>query len=549
MMLLAEALMRILRLRDTGLLKLLPERLLRDRVPVVLIQILNRTLFTQTLTGAWGPHESPEATAYAVLTLAAVSPLPWIALLKKEVSSAIWAGQRFLCQSSDRWAMPQHLWIEKVTYGSPSLSEAYSLAAMRPTRSSYEWSDQMRNLVHISEESVTKFSHILSSLQVFYGQPIWRLKASVIEGYVFLPQLESARTDILPRQKGAKNEYVNYIPCTWVVINNHKDLFLQANLLWDMMVLTICNFRVDEYMETAVPKLSEERLKLIRSTIHSICTDVKVNKNPVQIIRKSNHSLKVNKAGGVFELASFEAVISHYVQAMLEYDRIQRASALDRSHVRSELEAFLLSHITQAQDNTRFAAQPNWSASVPVSFSSPSTSYYIWAHTSGANSVSCPFSFAFFTCLLGASFTTAQPTDCFSSVQQKYFAHDLCARLAVMSRLYNDYGSISRDLAEANINSVNFPEFHALGPVDCLGQGKNQLEVEVGLKIDLLALAQYERGCAHAAAEKLLVELKRGSLHQRKEVTDGVTLFMGVTALFADLYVMRDLSNPVKQTG
>lgn len=75
MMLLAEALAQLLSLWDEGLLEELPETLLPDRIPVVLIQILNRTLLTRHPNGSWGVNDSPETTAYAILTLAVVSPL------------------------------------------------------------------------------------------------------------------------------------------------------------------------------------------------------------------------------------------------------------------------------------------------------------------------------------------------------------------------------------------------------------------------------------------------------------------------------------------
>ena len=50
--------------------------------------------------------------------------------------------------------------------------------------------------------------------------------------------------------------------------------------------------------------------------------------------------------------------------------------------------------------------------------------------------------------------------DCFVGAIQKYLAQVLVRHLAAMCRMYNDYGSIARDRAEQNDNSVNFPEFH-----------------------------------------------------------------------------------------
>lgn len=66
MMFLAEALTQLLVVWDQGLLKTLPEALIRDRIPVMLPQILNRTLLAQT---EGGPERCPEITAYGILTL------------------------------------------------------------------------------------------------------------------------------------------------------------------------------------------------------------------------------------------------------------------------------------------------------------------------------------------------------------------------------------------------------------------------------------------------------------------------------------------------
>lgn len=548
MMLLTEALSRLLHLWDQGLLKLLPETLLRDRIPVVFAQILNRTLLTQRPSGAWNSNESPEITAYAVLTLTAASSLPWHVLLDKEIISAIQRGRNFLRLSQKEWAKPGYLWVEKVTYGSPNLSKAYCLAALKPCKFSYEWSDRTKSLAEVPEKFIFEFLQLFTALQVFQGEPLWKLKASAIEGYMFLPQLKSAPMEILQRQKGAKNEYLNYIPCTWTIVNNQRGLYLGATLLWDMMVLTMCNFRVDEYMETAIAKLGGDELEAIKSIIRMLCRRQEAE-NPQTLKRPHEDSVKniadckyfTGKNGAEnCNLVSFKAVIGRYVRAMLDYPRVQLASTTDQSHFHVELEEFLLSHIVQLQDNARFSTGTSWFTTTRKDFSTPRISFFTWAHTIGAISVSCPFSFAFFTCILRP--TSLQSPDCFSSVRQKYLAADLCSHLAVMSRLYNDYSSISRDHAERNINSINFPEFRGY-PRHCSASDEELKREESRLKPDLLDLAQYERECANEVAEKLVKELSSNS-GVGKMKAKCLMLFVGVVALYADIYVAKDLSNP-----
>ena len=74
-MLLAQALTRLLSLWDACVLDSVFGGLINDRIPIILIQILIRTLRDLEL-----PQPS-EATAYAVLTLSRLSSLPWLSPL------------------------------------------------------------------------------------------------------------------------------------------------------------------------------------------------------------------------------------------------------------------------------------------------------------------------------------------------------------------------------------------------------------------------------------------------------------------------------------
>lgn len=551
MLLLAEALVRLLQLCDEGRMRILPEAIMRHRIPIVLAQILNRTLLTQTSNGGWISAESPEVTAYAVLTLVAISTLPWTALLDSEINSAIEAGRTFLRQAQENWTAPQYVWVEKVTYANTVLSEAYCLAAMNVPTSTYSWSDRIKNLVTIPEKRLVRFAKFFSTLETFRDEPLWKLKASMIEGCLFLPQLKSARTDILPRQQGAKNEYLDYIPSTWITISNHKGLFLESNLLWNMMVLTVCNFRVDEYMETTAAKLGQDKWDSVGSTIRTLCaaeesavtrTRKRPHEESAKLMNDDANSSQVNGIGESSETGTVKAVLAPYVQAMLNYPLVSDASPSDRSQLRLQLQRFLLAHLSQIKDNARFSSQRSRSLGTTEAFLAPSSTFYNWAHTIGAESVSCPFSFAFLTCLLGVLYNRGN--DCFSSVYQKYLANDLCSHLSVMSRLYNDYGSIVRDRAEANLNSVNFPEFHEPFSKD----SADNEDREHGLKTELLRLAQYERDCVEAAAERFDKDLRQTPGNAQR-VADGLLLFTGVAKVYADIYVAKDLSNRVEITN
>ena len=592
MMLLVESLVRLLELWDTGILGGLGDNLLHDRIPLVLIQILNRTLLSQNADGTWDTNHLPEVTAYGVLTLSALKWLSQIVRLREKVTSAINTGQSFLYGSQHMWTKPQYLWVEKVTYGSHNLSEAYCLAAMKPGEGSRLWSHKVRGLFKLPQDSIFKHSRFLSTMTEFRTEPLWRIQASVVEGYTFLPQLKSTQMAILPHQEGAANEYLNLIPCIWTVVNHHSHLHIPACLLWDMMVLTLCNFRVDEYMENTGTKLIEDNVEQVKAVIHDLCyskalDEPRGQERPLAHFAEPPHShisqdaaneaqtmnangcpstaepsqarvmtRKTDAHSSVSPLTSFRAVMGRYIHEMLTHPRVLGASSMDYSKFQTLLREFLLSHVTQISDNLLWATQGGHLSAKGV-FAKHRTSFHVWAHSTGAESVSCPFSFAYFTCLLG---TTLAPTrqkagefakDCFGSVHQKYLAQDLCDHLAVMSRLYNDFGSVRRDRIEGNINSINFPEFHTNSNLFANDHHAEQIPPqEKILKDDLLELAVYERTCADLASERLLLKLE-GKTGQSLNKSDGkkanaVRLFVNVTKLYADLYVARDLSNPIR---
>lgn len=571
MMLLAEALVCLLRLWDNGHLQSISQHLIHDRIPVVLTQITNRTLLSQNSNGAWSANDLPEVTGYAVLTLVAISSLPWLNLLETEVAAAVNKGRRFLSQSKEQWGEARYIWVEKVTYGSTVLSQAYCLAAMNAPTPSHVWSDTMVRLIDIPSKAIAKLSHFFSvlNLPVFSNEPGWKVKASVLEGYLFLPQLKRARSDIFPHQGNAKDQYLDFIPCTWTIINNCGGIFLDTNLIWDMMEISMLDFLVDEYMESVVVQLPENELESLERIIGRLCEKPKAQTNgtkkrpyPDDNSKEfTNGSITSPTPNGIEQahrLIEIRNVLNRYVRYILDHPRITRASISDQHTLRTELQTFLLAHLTQIRDNARFSHQDFLPSTTTTTkpFLTPRTAYYTWTHTTAAEHISCPFSFAFYACLLGSSSTSPSNSnnvrdDCFPSAVQKYLAQDLCTHLAVMSRLYNDYASIARDRAEKNLNSVNFPEFHppsllhTSATVTTHTTYLNDDELESKLKTAVLQLAEYERACVGMVAGRLVEGLK-ASGKMGKRTADAVGLFVAVTELYAEMYVVRDLTNRVK---
>ena len=99
--------------------------------------------------------------------------------------------------------------------------------------------------------------------------------------------------------------------------------------------------------------------------------------------------------------------------------------------------------------------------------------------------------------------------------------------------MYNDYGSIARDRAERNVNSVNFPEFHEEA------QNADKDVSEEGIKQALFEIAEYERECFGLAKGKLEKLVP-------KRVSDVLGLFVDVTDLFGQIYVAKDIASRMR---
>ncbi|OCL09618.1 Ent-kaurene synthase [Glonium stellatum] len=556
-MLLAQSLVRLLHLWDVGVLSALPDDLVRHRVPIVLSQILNRTLLhikkSQNLRG----ELCPEKVAYEILTLESLYSLPWLECVLPELDSALLIHRKALLLSKPSREKPPYVWIEKVTYGSETLSEAYYLAALYALPEHTAWTKKTKSIVPIEEKLVNQYSQFFLSVHGA-ARAHWEYQCSVLEASFFIPKLRSKRAEVFPLRRKFHDEYLHYIPATWVIVNNIRNLNLPTTLLWDMMVFSMWDFLADEYMESKVALLDTTELAAIKNFIdktlvegedsHDLGEEMLCSEGGSSGLSQED----MGRATSNIEYDCICSTIAAYIRAVLGYPGICSASIYDQMQLRQELHAFLIAHITQIKDNSRISALSKVNGGTTFAefrSSAPRLPFYTWTHTTGAEHISCPLSWVFYTCILRPRAYVRERKDRFQSVQQKYKSRDLCSHLAVMSRLYNDFGSIERDRREMNLNSIDFPDFHIENSLWNNSGHMGELGL-TRLKADLLDLAQYERTCAKAAMLQLIEDLNAGMTGGgRKEletICRGIELFVGVTELYADMYVAKDLTNAAR---
>ncbi|KAJ8120179.1 hypothetical protein ONZ43_g3048 [Nemania bipapillata] len=288
-----------------------------------------------------------------------------------------------------------------------------------------------------------------------------------------------------------------------------------------MMVVSFLNYQADEFMEAVAGPEFENDLSGLRDLVNGLFAAETQVRN-----------------------AKVSEPLSRFIAHVLENPAVQSASPWDRQHVARRLHTFLLAHITQTEDNSRFAP-----SSSQETYTEARESFFHWVRTTSADHTSCPYSFAFISCLISSSLTPGQ--DCFPSTTQKYLAEALCWRLATMCRMYNDYGSVGRDKKEGNLNSVNFPEFQA--PQN-MTQAKPSTNVSGDSRKDtLLALAEYERKDLDTIVARLDLEINSQETppeikSREKRKMEILRMFIDVTDLYGQIYVIRDIASRMKKS-
>ncbi|RYP17316.1 hypothetical protein DL765_004607 [Monosporascus sp. GIB2] len=518
-LLLAEAFTDLLSLVDGDDTPRLLTDDLRARVSITLFQACLRTLLQQLDDGSWG--NSMEQTSYGILILSEARRLSFFDDIRQQVDSAIDAGVLFIQTAHKRPLPHDYLWIEKVSYRSPFITEAYVLAALRAASCPLTPANVGSSFwVNVTAEKVAHLK-LFRATPLFSGTPEWQLRASLIEAALFQPLLRAQRLKTFPRNDMETDRYFEIIPFTWTACNNRLLTFASTSLIYEMMIISFLNYQADEFMEAVAGPEFRENFSGLRELIDNVFSS-------------ENNDTSLSKHDRVY------APLSRFVAHVLEHPAVLAADKWDRVNVKRQLRIFIHAHVTQNEDNSRFAGQKS-----KETYCSPSDTFFRWVRTTSADHTSCPYSFSFISCLISSSLSPGAA--CFPTAAQKYLSEAVCRHLASMCRMYNDYGSIMRDQLEGNLNSINFPEFQTVKAMPINGAMQSR-------KDTLFKLAEYERNGLNDALERLAneAELVGASstvtkLEKRKMVI--WRMFVDVTDLYGQIYVVRDIASRMKFAG
>ncbi|KAK8137398.1 hypothetical protein PG984_005338 [Apiospora sp. TS-2023a] len=255
------------------------------------------------------------------------------------------------------------------------------------------------------------------------------------------------------------------------------------------------------------------------------------------------------------EAQKVRAVLHRYISYILSHPAVLQAPPHVRHQLHKQLASCMVAHLDHQEGSRWFREQhqqqeqeqrqkhtPSHGSAAPVAPAFKSTqhpTYHAWVQEVGAKKIEAPWVFLFFGCLASQS-PGGEPF--FVGARQTYLANALSQHLAAYCRQYNDYGSVARDRAEGNLNSLDFPEFAEedddVGLILKLQQYQGQDDARK--KADLLAIADIERECVDHVMGMLCEELRRGRKGDGK--IRALKAYVDTVELYRQIYVVRDIS-------
>lgn len=369
---------------------------------------------------------------------------------------------------------------------------------------------------------------------------------------MYASRLKNVRLDVFPRDEMhmSADNYLEYIPIAWTTINAANGFALSGDEMWNMMVISMLNYQADEYMESVVACLSEPSMQVLRTIIG---TEIR-NRDPrsptpapfsvresttFQLWDLTPQASDCGSPPGFPALKDVAEVLSRYIRHVKQHKALLQSSESAQLRVTQELEKFLVAHIAHNSDNAWLRERKKGSpTSVPVGRQDVMP-YFDWVRTTGANDTSCPYSFAFFCCLISGS-----GPHCLSSMDQRYLAREMCLHLATLCRQYNDYGSATRDDDEGNLNSLHFSEFdvHSLPSqwtTEAIHENATRNTCENAKRL-LMKVAGIERAFLQFCWDTLSATLNKAARGKIKT-------FINITDLFGQIYIARDIASTLEK--
>lgn len=528
----SEALIRLLKFWDAGVLNPPLDELLLDQIVLVLFQVLFQTLQKQNASGSWGSKPSREITAYAIIALSNLASLPFLADLSAQIQSAIERGRSYI-QFDEEAPSLEYIWIAKTTYSPIHVSKAYILAALKTKSPKYILGSSLNKLVNISRTGLCEYMRFYCKLPRLQDVPSWKIQGCILEGFLYLRQLKRIRLDMFGRPTMKKDEYFDFIGITLACANNLQSSFLKTNVVFDMMTLVLRTYQLDEYVEHVIGNLFGNSVLRVKKIIENVFQNERDERrglvsraNGDGLDRYSEQLSKQNGNRALLDVTLQEEDVSEiydklsaFVHSITCHPSTSGASEYDRNLLAYTLQECLTSHITQLDDSRKYLTEAELTKKT-----CPRGSFYNWVRTTGASHLCGPLALVFLCCLVGEDRHRSR------SAEEQFLIQDLWTHLSTKGRMENDRASFRRDRKEKNLNCLDFPEFAHQGSTGPEPSSQDQLT----------AILAYERRCCELAFAALQEASGGGGKGTELEA---LRFFYFFGDLYDDVYMVRDISN------
>lgn len=576
-MLFVQAAVLLLEKHNSGHLCNFASKGFAQRIPSAICRLLSKTLSDQKPNGSW--NDCIETTSYSIITLTYALSLPWSAALKDRLRKSMRQGQHYLQSKYSNPDKTNFLWVEKVSYQSQLLQSVYCSAALHSHVVDVSWTPSVVDSVTLPQDSLLKTQYLISSLPLFRGAKFASLELALVEARLMAAKLRLFRDSLFSRSDMpmTADKYLEFIPMIWVTCNHKNDQRLSYKTMWEMVLLSLLNFQVDEYMESVVARLPQasvtQLISLLKPPPKLACmavTGSESNFTNGSSIETSSDFMKKTEVGDTFR------TLRRFIQHVTHHWSLTRSPATVQQEMALEIYNFIHAHNEHNRQNALIAAHKASKVASDTTSqhqASQEQSYIQWVRGTASDDTSCPFSFLFF-----ASLISKPGQHCFTGPRAQYFSKSLCRHLATMCRQYNDYGSATRDAKEGNLNSLDFPGFrdadhdleNSIGVRDSIYNGAEGASSGEGVgdasesqratkrrrlnsmtngngagkkvspaKDSLMTLAEFERAGMELAKDRLSSVVPRRYMEQ-------LQVFIDVTDMFGQVYVQKDIASSVK---
>ncbi len=481
-MLMTQALTQVLDYQGNSRLDADTQEISEKTIIRTLWEALIYTLQTQNEDGSW--DNTREITAYAVLTINTLIPLPIASPFRDQIGSAIASARQYLWPQLDN-NNPEYLWIEKVTYGAYTLSHAYVLAALHCSTATHRLQHSPENVSGNTKSA--EIAKLYSKMPLFSTTAEWRIRAWQVQASFFSSRMRQVDTTVFPRRAAGDKKYDDFIPFSWVAGNNLiQPAPLGSGILLNMMKLSLLIYQVDEIMEGSVALQPESYLAELKDDIDRLFdvietesarapgnpdshangsatpwmsrigsddsmttilggtgeNDIRVNRHN-QSKDLSENATEVNSACP----AEITESLSRFVRFVLLHPNVHKASKYERGRLRMNLQQFLLAHLTQIKDNHKLHAKQD-DPSMTSACASTQGPYSTWVRSTVANHTGGPSAFSFLLCLLGKS------ADCFQTCEAKLMADDASRHMSTVCRMHTMTSALSYEIEQRGTSTV-----------------------------------------------------------------------------------------------